>query len=185
MKRDSRAAGTAAIVAALAWIMLGAFLTVSCSAEEPLVAFLKKIGYLGRTPGQMQERLGAPSAITRSVEGRLETNYYYTGLQAQFDDYAGRISLLSITDGRWEVDSAVSIGSAKAEVAAALGDGYVRLTGDGDRDVWVYFCPRPSSDPDAALCDYCRVCYISFENDRVSKIEWSAELMGDYSMPDR
>ncbi len=127
----------------------------------------------------MEQRLGPPDAVTRNATGPFVTGFYYPGLEAFFDDYTGRISVLSITDGRWTDGTGVSIGATRDDVAALLGDGYVRLS-DGGRDVWVYFCPKASSDEESLLCDYCRVCYISFENGRVSKIEWSTELLEGY-----
>lgn len=166
--------------AALFALALVVLTTASCSTGGASAAFLKQIGYFGRTPGEMEERLGAPGAVTRSAEGRPATRYYYPGLEAAFDDYAGRIERLIVTDGRWQVDSAVSIGSTSDEVVAALGEGYIRLVAGAGRDVWVYLCPRPSSDPDAAFCGHCRVCYISFRNGRVTRIDWSAELVSDY-----
>jgi hypothetical protein len=153
--------------------------TASCRTGGAPVAFLKNIDYYGRTKGEMEQRLGPPDAASRNTTGPFITAYYYPGIEAVFDDYAGRISALSITDGRWTADTGVSVGATGDDVVALLGDGYVRLTDDG-RDVWVYFCPKSSSDGEALLCDYCRVCYISFENDRVSKIEWSTELLEGY-----
>ena len=180
MRENSRIKKTVWIAVVSLWLIGVVLSTASCSTGIELVGFLKNIDYYGGTKDELTERLGAPNATSRSTTGYLATAFYYTGLAAVFDDYTGRISVLSVTDGRWLADVSVSIGATKSEVAAALGDGYVRLSGDGNRDVWVYFCPKPSYDKQAELCDYCRVCYISFENGRVSKIEWSTELLDGY-----
>jgi hypothetical protein len=179
--RQDRHIPKAIRIAILSLQLIGPVLAAaSCSGSGTLAAFLKNIDYYGRTKGEMEQRLGTPNGISRNVTGPFVTMFYYDGLVAVFDDYAGGISALSITDGRWTVDDRVSIGAPAAEVAAALGDGYFRLTDAVGRDVWVYFCPRPSSDGKAALCNYCRVCYITFTDGRVSKIEWSTELRGGY-----
>jgi hypothetical protein len=180
MRENSYIRKAVGIAVVFVWLVGLVLVTASCSTGIELVGFLKNIDYYGGTKGEMTERLGVPNAVARSTTGYLATGYYYTGLEAVFDDYTGRISVLSVTDARWLADVSVSIGATKSEVAAALGDGYVTLSGDGARDVWVYFCPKPSYDKQAELCDYCRVCYISFVNGRVSKIEWSTELLGGY-----
>lgn len=179
MRENGRTAKTirnAAVLLALTGLVLGA---VSCRTGAPLAAFLGGIDDYGGTTAEMEQLLGEPDATSRNATGPFVTVFYYPGLTAQFDDYTGRISVLVISDGRWTADGVVRIGGTKDEVAEALGDGYVRLM-DGGRDVWVYLCPRSSSDAEAARCDYCRVCYISFEDGRVSMIEWSAELLGGY-----
>jgi hypothetical protein len=179
MRKYYRTRRTAS-VAVLFILLIGLVLpAASCRTGGALAAFLKNIDYYGGTKDEMEQRLGPPDATTHNATGPFVTTFYYPGLEAVFDDYAGRISVLSITDGRWTDGTGVSIGATGDDVAALLGDGYVRLT-DGGRDVWVYFCPKASSDEESLLCDYCRVCYISFENGRVSKIEWSTELLEGY-----
>ncbi len=179
MSKDSHIRKTAS-VAVVFILLIGLVLpAVSCRTEGALVGFLKNIDYYGRTKDEMEQRLGPPDVITGNTTGPFITVFYYPGLEAVFDDYTGRISALSITNGRWTADGSVSIGATRDDVAALLGDGYVRLT-DGGRDVWVYLCPKASSDDESLLCGYCRVCYISFEDGRVSKIEWSTELLEGY-----
>ncbi|MBN2223335.1 MAG: hypothetical protein JW765_01525 [Deltaproteobacteria bacterium] len=166
----------------LAVLSLMCLVSPACSyaAEDELTAFLKNIGYFGQTKEEMEEKLGTPNVVTHDTAGHFVTTYYYPGLEAVFDDLTDRVSVLSITDNAWTVDASVSIGAAKRDVISALGDDYCRLVEDGAIDVWVYFCPKASSDVQARLCDHCRVCYIFFENNRVSQIEWSTEILGDY-----
>jgi hypothetical protein len=152
----------------------------SWPAEDTPTTFLKNIDYFGRTIDELVRKLGAPEAATYGTTARSVTTYYYRGLTAVFDVVTGNISVLVITDGAWKVDGSVRIGATKRDVGSALGDNYCRIEEDSGSDVWVYFCPKPSSDTEAGLCDHCRLCYIFFKNDKVYKIEWSTEILQYY-----
>ena len=180
MRGTGLSAGIPLIVITVFCIIPLVFPTPLYSADDALTAFLKNIGYFGQTKDELIQAIGEPDAVTHDATRYSVTTYYYAGMEAVFDTLTGRIATLSITDNAWTVDAKVAIGATKKDVSSALGDEYCRLTGNGDQDIWVYFCLKPSSDTEALLCDYCRVCYIFFENDYVSKIEWSTELLGGY-----
>jgi len=164
-------------------VLLPACLALSAygrPADVTLVTFLKHISDFGRTQDELAARLGEPDVVTHDTAGHSVTRYYYAGLEAAFDNLSGDIIVLAVTDSAWTVDMAVGIGATKEAVDFALGDDYCRIVGDGNSEVRVYFCPRPHRDADARRCDNCRLCYIFFEDDRASKIEWSTEILDGY-----
>jgi len=182
MRGTSLSAGILLIVITAFCIIPLVSPTLLYSTDDVLTAFLKNIGYFGQTKDEFVQKIGEPDAVTHDASRHSVTTYYYAGMEAVFDTLTGRISRLSITDNAWTVDAKVTIGATKKDISSALGDEYCRLTGNGGRDVWVYFCLKPSSDTEAVVCEYCRVCYIFFENGRVPKIVWSTEILGGYEM---